>query len=193
MRLLIVGPPGAGKGTQATRLAAHYGVPTISTGDIFRSNIDRRTPLGVQVKEILDTGGYVADEITNVMVRGRLAEDDAAAGFLLDGYPRTKAQVDELDAILAESGLALDAVAELVVDREEVVARLVLRAETDGRTDDSEEVIRKRQDLYHQETAPLIETYQQRGLVVQVNGLGEVDEVATRLVAAIDGARRPPA
>jgi adenylate kinase len=193
MRLLIVGPPGAGKGTQATRLAAHYGVPTISTGDIFRSNIDRRTPLGVQVKEILDTGGYVADEITNVMVRGRLAEDDAAAGFLLDGYPRTKAQVDELDAILAESGLALDAVAELVVDREEVVARLVLRAETDGRTDDSEEVIRKRQDLYHQETAPLIETYQQRGLVVQVNGLGEVDEVATRLVSAIDGARRPPA
>jgi adenylate kinase len=193
MRLLIVGPPGAGQGPQATRLAAHYGVPTISTGDIFRSNIDRRTPLGVQVKEILDTGGYVADEITNVMVRGRLAEDDAAAGFLLDGYPRTKAQVDELDAILAESGLALDAVAELVVDREEVVARLVLRAETDGRTDDSEEVIRKRQDLYHQETAPLIETYQQRGLVVQVNGLGEVDEVATRLVAAIDGARRPPA
>lgn len=193
MRLLIVGPPGAGKGTQATRLAAHYGVPTISTGDIFRSNIDRRTPLGVQVKEILDTGGYVADEITNVMVRGRLAEDDAAAGFLLDGYPRTKAQVDELDAILAESGLALDAVAELVVDREEVVARLVLRAETDGRTDDSEEVIRKRQDLYHHETAPLIETYQQRGLVVQVNGLGEVDEVATRLVSAIDGARRPPA
>ncbi len=188
MRLLIVGPPGAGKGTQATLLAAHYGIPTISTGDIFRANIASGTPLGKQVKEILDAGGYVADETTNVMVRGRLAEDDVVGGFLLDGYPRTRAQVAALDTMLAETGVALDAVAELVVDREEVVGRLVQRAETDGRTDDSEEVIRKRQDIYRQETAPLLETYQRRGLVVQVDGLGEIQEVAARLVKAVDGA-----
>jgi adenylate kinase len=188
MRLLIVGPPGAGKGTQATLLAVHYGIPTISTGDIFRANIASGTPLGKQVKEILDAGGYVADETTNVMVRGRLAEDDVVGGFLLDGYPRTRAQVAALDAMLDETGVALDAVAELVVDREEVVGRLVQRAQTDGRTDDSEEVIRKRQDIYRQETAPLLETYQRRGLVVQVDGLGEIQEVADRLVKAVDRA-----
>jgi adenylate kinase len=159
MRLVILGPPGAGKGTQAARLAAHYGVPAVSTGDIFRANISEGTPLGVQVKEILDSGGYVSDDITNAMVRDRLAQPDAEPGFLLDGYPRTKAQVDELETMLAEGGHALDVVAELTVDREEIVDRLLRRAQTDGRTDDTEDVIRRRQQIYADETAPLVEVY----------------------------------
>jgi adenylate kinase len=187
-RLVILGPPGAGKGTQAARLAAHYGIPAISTGDIFRANIAQQTPLGQQVKAVLDSGGYVSDDITNAMVRDRLAQDDAAAGFLLDGYPRTKAQVDELDAMLAELGTALDLVVELTVDEDEVVSRLLRRAHTDGRTDDSEDVIRRRQQIYTDETAPLTEVYRARGLLVCVDGLGEMDDVTNRLVAAVDGA-----
>jgi adenylate kinase len=186
MRLVILGPPGAGKGTQAARLATHYGIPAVSTGDIFRANISQGTPLGVQVKEILDSGGYVSDEITNAMVRDRLAQDDAEPGFLLDGYPRTKAQVAELDAMLAEQGHALDVVAELTVDRDEIVGRLLKRAATDGRTDDTEAVIRKRQQIYADETAPLVEIYRERSLLVAVDGLGEVADVTDRLVAAID-------
>ena len=187
MRLVILGPPGAGKGTQAARLAVHYGIPAISTGDIFRSNIAEGTELGVQVKAIVDAGGYVPDEVTNAMVRDRLAQDDAAGGFLLDGYPRTRAQVDELDQMLVVAGSALDAVAELTVDPDEIVARLVRRAETAGRSDDAEETVRHRQEVYTQQTAPLTAVYGERGLLVQVDGMGEVDEVGTRLQQAIDG------
>lgn len=187
MRLVILGPPGAGKGTQAARLAEHYGIPAISTGDIFRSNIAGGTELGVQVKAIVDAGGYVPDEVTNAMVRDRLAQDDAAGGFLLDGYPRTRAQVDELDQMLAVAGSALDAVAELTVDPDEIVARLVRRAETAGRSDDAEETVRHRQEVYTEQTAPLTAVYGERGLLVQVDGMGEVDEVSTRLQQAIDG------
>lgn len=189
MRLVILGPPGAGKGTQAARLAVHYGIPAVSTGDIFRANIAEGTGLGLQVQGILDAGGYVSDDVTNKMVRDRLAQDDARGGFLLDGYPRTKAQVAELDAMLADAGTALDVVIELTVDPEEVVARLVRRARTDGRSDDTEEVIRRRQQLYHDETAPLTALYRERGLLVKVDGLGDVDEVTGRLVAALDGYR----
>ena len=185
MRLVILGPPGAGKGTQAGRLASHYGIPAVSTGDIFRSNIADGTDLGVQVKEILDSGGYVSDDITNAMVRDRLAQDDAQDGFLLDGYPRTRAQVDELDDILAEHGHALDVVVELTVDREEIVARLLRRAQTEGRVDDTEDVIRRRQQIYADETAPLVEVYRERGLLVPVDGLGEVEEITERLVSAL--------
>ena len=148
MRLIILGPPGAGKGTQAGRIAAEFGIPAISTGDIFRANIKNETELGRQVKDILASGGYVTDEITNAIVRDRLREDDAADGFLLDGYPRTLAQVDALDAMLAEDGHALDAVLELTVDEDAVVQRLLKRAEIEGRADDTEEVIRERQAIY---------------------------------------------
>jgi adenylate kinase len=190
MRLIILGPPGAGKGTQATRVAAGHGIPAISTGDIFRANIKNETELGKQVKHILASGGYVTDEITNAIVRDRLREDDASQGFLLDGYPRTLAQVDALDAMLAEDSHALDAVLELTVDEDAVVQRLLKRAEIEGRSDDTEEVIRERQAIYRRETAPLADVYAGRGLLVQVDGMGEVDEVTRRIDDALAGARR---
>ena len=185
MRLIILGPPGAGKGTQAARIAEHYGIPAISTGDIFRANIKNETELGKQVKEILASGGYVSDEITNAIVADRLAQDDCAPGFLLDGYPRTLAQVDALDAMLGERGSELDRVLELVVDDEVVVGRLLKRAEIEGRADDTEEVIRERMAIYHRETRPLSDTYRERGLLVEVEGQGEVDEVTQRVIAEL--------
>ncbi|EKA62421.1 adenylate kinase [Janibacter hoylei PVAS-1] len=185
MRLIILGPPGAGKGTQATQIAEHYGIPAISTGDIFRANIKNETELGLQVKEILASGGYVSDDITNAIVEARLAEDDAASGFLLDGYPRTTAQVTALDAMLAKGDHSVDKVLELVVDDEVVVQRLLKRAELEGRADDTEEVIRERMAIYHRETKPLSDAYAERGLLVTVDGEGEVDEVAERIVATL--------
>ena len=190
MRLIILGPPGAGKGTQAAKIAESYGIPAISTGDIFRANIKNETELGTQVKDILASGGYVTDEITNAIVRDRLFEDDAERGFLLDGYPRTAAQVDALDAILAEHDHKLEAVLELTVDEDAVVQRLLKRAETEGRDDDTEDVIRERQAIYRRETAPLTEIYAARGLLRQVDGMGTVDEVFTRLAHALEGVAR---
>ncbi|MFF2053064.1 adenylate kinase [Leifsonia sp. NPDC058194] len=184
-RLLIVGPPGAGKGTQASRITTVYGIPDISTGDIFRANIKNETPLGKQVKAIVDAGDYVPDSLTNQLVTDRLAEDDAANGFLLDGYPRTLAQVDYLDEMLAAQGQKLDAVIQLVADQDEIVARLTKRALEQGRADDSEEAIRHRQDVYLRETSPLVDVYSQRGLLIEVDGLGEIDEVAERVRTAL--------
>ncbi|CCI54524.1 adenylate kinase [Nostocoides jenkinsii Ben 74] len=186
MRLIIFGPPGAGKGTQASRIAERYGIPAISTGDIFRANIKAETPLGVQVKEILASGGYVSDEITNAIVADRLGQADCEPGFLLDGYPRTAEQVEALDAVLAESGRRLDAVLELTVDDDEVVGRLLRRAEIEGRADDTEDVVRERMAIYHAQTAPLAEMYAARDLLVQVDGLGDVDEVSARIGEALD-------
>ena len=185
MRLIILGPPGAGKGTQASRIAAHYDIPAISTGDIFRANIKNETELGKQVKEILASGGYVSDDITNAIVDSRLAEADCERGFLLDGYPRTTAQVSALDEMLARRDSALDRVLELVVDEEAVVARLLARAQTEGRVDDTEDVIRERLAIYHRETKPLSDAYRARGLLVEVDGLGEIDEVTERVIAAL--------
>lgn len=187
-RLLLIGPPGAGKGTQAVRLAEAYGIPAISTGDIFRSNVKNETELGKQAKAFMDAGNNVPDSLTNALVRDRLAEQDVANGFLLDGYPRTLDQVRELDEILAESGTALDVVVELQADPEVVVERLRKRAEIEGRTDDDESVVRHRLEVYAEQTEPLIGVYTERGVLVAVNALGSIDEVTERIVAAL-GAR----
>jgi adenylate kinase len=184
-RLLIVGPPGSGKGTQAKRISAAYGIPDVSTGDIFRANIKNGTPLGVQVKSIVDAGDYVPDSLTNALVAERLEEDDARNGFLLDGYPRTLEQVSFLDDLLAKKGQSLDGVIQLVADRDEVVARLTKRAQEQGRVDDSEEAIRHRQEVYLRETSPLIDVYRDRGLLIEVDGLGGVDEVGSRITQAL--------
>ena len=181
-----MGPPGAGKGTQARFVADHFGVPAISTGDIFRANVSQGTPLGVEAKRYMDAGEYVPDEVTNLMVRNRIDEDDAEPGFLLDGYPRTLAQVEELDGMIEFTGHRLDAVVVLTVDSEELVQRLLQRAVTDGRADDTEDVIRRRQEVYLEQTEPLIEVYRERGLLVEVDGMGEVDEVTARIFAALD-------
>ena len=184
MRLLIMGPPGAGKGTQAAVISQRLGIPHVSTGDLFRANLAQGTPLGVEARKYMDAGEYVPDSVTNGMVRSRLAEADAADGFLLDGYPRTVAQVAELDGML--SGKSLDRVIELTADTDEVVARLLNRAIEQGRADDTEDVIRRRLEVYAEQTAPLTALYKSRGLLVEVDGLGTVDDVTARIFDAIN-------
>ena len=186
MNLILMGPPGAGKGTQAKIIAERLSIPAISTGDIFRKNVSEETELGREAKRYMDAGDYVPDEVTNAMVRSRLAEDDAAGGFLLDGYPRTVAQVEELDSMLTERDSAIDVVVVLTVDRDEVVARLVKRAQAEDRSDETEVVMRYRQDVYAEQTAPLIETYAERGLLVEVDGMGAVSDVTTRVFEALE-------
>ena len=184
-RLLLIGPPGAGKGTQASRLASSFGVPAISTGDIFRANVANKTELGQKVKAIMDAGEYVPDDITNAIVADRLRETDARNGFLLDGYPRTPEQVAELDRVLAAEHEPLNAVVLIDADTDEVVTRLLKRAAEQGRADDTEEVIRHRMSVYAAQTAPLIDLYQQRGILVTVDGLGSVDDVTQRILSAL--------
>jgi adenylate kinase len=184
-RLVLLGPPGAGKGTQAKRLSQHLGIPAVSTGDIFRANVSGGTELGRTAQRYMDAGEYVPDEVTNAMVRDRLAQADADGGFLLDGYPRTAGQVRELDEMLAATGHALDGVVELVADTEEVVSRLLGRATEQGRSDDTEDVIRRRLRVYGEQTEPLVRLYADRGLLVRVDGIGAVDDVTSRLLAAL--------
>ncbi|MCW2786875.1 MAG: adenylate kinase [Marmoricola sp.] len=180
-----MGPPGAGKGTQASTIAAHFGIPAISTGDIFRANVSKGTELGIEAKRYMDAGEYVPDDVTNRMVRNRIDEPDATPGFLLDGYPRTLAQVEELDGMIGFTGHSLDAVVVLTVNPEELVQRLLERAKTEGRADDTEDVIRRRQEIYAEQTEPLIEVYRERGALIEVDGLGEIDEVTERIFAAL--------
>jgi len=186
MRLIIMGPPGAGKGTQAKQIAEHFGIPAISTGDIFRANVSQGTDLGVTAQGFMDAGEYVPDEVTNLMVRRRIDEADAVRGFLLDGYPRTLAQVEELDGMIVFTGHRLDAVVVLTVDSEEIVQRLLQRSALEGRADDTEDVIRRRQELYAEQTAPLIGVYRDRGLLVEIDGMGEVGDVTTRIFTSLD-------
>jgi len=186
MRLILMGPPGAGKGTQAKFVAEHFEIPAISTGDIFRANVSEGTELGLEAKRYMDAGEYVPDEVTNRMVRNRIDEPDAERGFLLDGYPRTLAQVEELDGMIEFTGHRLDAVAVLTVDEDEIVDRLLQRAQVEGRADDTEEVIRRRQEVYAEQTEPLIGVYRKRGILVEVDGMGEVSEVTQRVFDALD-------
>ncbi|MCI5825736.1 MAG: adenylate kinase [Arcanobacterium sp.] len=184
-RLVIVGPPGAGKGTQATTIAQAMGIPEISTGAIFRANIAGGTELGKRAQGYIDGGNLVPDEVTDAMVRARLGEPDAAAGFLLDGYPRNAHQVEELDRILADLGTQLDAVIELVIPDDAIVGRLLHRAEVEGRADDTEPVIRHRIEVYHQQTQPVVSAYERRGIVLAIDGVGTIPEVHDRIVAAL--------
>lgn len=187
-RLLLIGPPGAGKGTQATRLGEHFGIPAISTGDIFRENVKNETELGKKAKSYMDAGENVPDSLTNDLVQDRLSQADCADGFLLDGYPRTAAQVDALEDMLAAQSTRLDAAIELVADVEVVVDRLRQRSIDQGRSDDSEDVVRHRLEVYAEQTAPLIEVFQQRGLLVAVDGIGPIDEITERIVARLAAA-----
>ena len=184
-RMVLLGPPGAGKGTQAARIAERLNIPAISTGDIFRANVAGATELGTQAKAYMDKGEYVPDSITNAMVADRIAQADCENGFLLDGYPRTTAQVGELDSMLKAAGLALDVVVEITADAEAVVARLLKRAGEQGRADDTEPVIRHRLEVYAESTAPLAGIYAGRGLLVQVDGMGEIDAVTGRIMEAL--------
>lgn len=179
--LVLMGPPGSGKGTQAEVLASRLGIPAISTGDIFRAQVAAGTDLGRKAQRYLDAGEYVPDELTNAMVRERLAAEDARSGFLLDGYPRTIEQVKVLDDLLAAQDRQLDAVVVLEVDRDELVQRLLNRAQLEHRSDDTEEVIRRRLQIYTDQTLPLIEVYSDRGLVIPVVGAGEIHEVSQRI------------
>jgi adenylate kinase len=184
-RVLLIGPPGAGKGTQASRLSSKYDIPAISTGDIFRQIVKSETDLGKQAKVFMDAGDNVPDSLTNTLVRHRLAEDDARNGFLLDGYPRTVDQVRELDEFLAGHGAALDVVIELVAEPNETIERLRRRAAQQGRSDDDDAVVRHRLDVYHEQTEPLVDIYDSRGLLVKIDGHGSVDEVTDRITDAL--------
>jgi len=186
--MLIMGPPGAGKGTQATAIADRYQIPAISTGQMFRAHIAAQDELGMEISRIIAAGEYVDDEITNAVVDARLHEEDAQNGFLLDGYPRTLAQVAALDEILAADFHGkLDVVLSLVADPDELVGRLLKRAEIEGRADDNEETIRHRMAVYADETEPLLAVYRERGMLLEVDALGEIDEVSDRIAVALDG------
>ncbi len=187
VRLLLIGPPGAGKGTQAAILAQTFGIPAISTGDIFRENVRNETELGKRAKEFMDRGDNVPDSLTNELVEDRIGQADCVAGFLLDGFPRTAAQVDALNGMLSSQGTSLDAVVELVADVEVVVERLKKRAVEQGRTDDDESVVRHRLEVYREQTAPLIDLYGQSGLLVSVDGIGAIDEVTGRIMEQLSG------
>ncbi|MEU4319030.1 adenylate kinase [Nocardia fluminea] len=179
MRVVLLGPPGAGKGTQAVLLSEKLGVPHISTGDLFRANISQQTALGREAQKYMDAGDLVPSDVTNRMVEARVGEPDAANGFVLDGYPRTVDQADALKKILEHNGTTLDAVLCFVVAEDTVVERMLAR----GRADDTEDVIRNRLRVYREETEPLLEYYD--GLVVTVDGIGEVDEVNARALKAL--------
>lgn len=182
MRLLIMGPQGVGKGTQAALLSEHYGIPAISTGDIFRYNLKNQTELGKEAQAYMDRGELVPDELTNKIVKDRLAMDDAKNGWILDGYPRNAAQVAALDEMLADLGTPLDHAVALEAAREVLLDRMAKRAAEQGRSDDTPEAIAKRLETYERETAPLLDIYENRGMLIVVNGVGEIADINTRII-----------
>lgn len=184
-RLILVGPPGAGKGTQASIVSEKLGIPAISTGEIFRAEIAKGSDVGEIAARYINDGNLVPDEVTHEIVRRRLAEPDAANGFLLDGYPRTAAQVVELDKILDELGTKIDAIVELSIPDDEILKRLVSRAGKEGRLDDNEDVIQHRIKVYRETTEPIVSTYEERGQSIEVDGMGTIDEVRERIVEAV--------
>lgn len=191
MKLLIIGPTGSGKGTQAERISARLDIAAISTGEIFRDNVKNETPLGAEAKTYMDNGDFVPDSVTNKMVRDRLNQPDAQSGFSLDGYPRTATQVDYLDEILAENGEKIEVVLQLTANDEALVRRLLGRAKEAGRSDDNEIVIRHRLNLYHEQTEAVVAKYAERGIPEQVDGMGEIDKITNRLLAKISQPRAP--
>ncbi|MGH8914773.1 MAG: adenylate kinase, partial [Acidimicrobiia bacterium] len=180
MRLLFIGPPGAGKGTQAARVAERLGIPHISTGDMFRHHVSNGTDLGLKVDAIMKAGEYVPDEITVEMLRERMAEPDAENGFILDGFPRTEGQVEALDRLIGADGL--DTVLVFDVDEDALVERLLAR----GRADDTEDTIRNRFKVYQEQTAPLLEIYGDRGIVAHLDGMGQLDEITNRILSTLE-------
>ena len=185
MRLVLLGAPGSGKGTQATRLKEHLQVPHISTGDVLRAEVAAGTPLGLHAKEVMARGDLVSDDILRGMLKDRLSREDTRAGFILDGYPRNLEQAAALDALLAGLGQKFDAAVQLVVDNEQIIARLAGRAKAEGRSDDSPESVRHRLNVYDEKTAPVVDFYRQHGQLTVVDGVGTLDEVFTRIVEAI--------
>ena len=185
MRLVLLGAPGSGKGTQAARLKEHLQVPHISTGDLLRAEVAAGSPLGLQAKEVMARGDLVSDDILLGMLRDRFSRDDTRAGFILDGYPRNLAQAAALDKLLAELGQAFDAAVQLTVDNEQIIERLAGRAKAEGRADDTPESVRHRLNVYDQQTAPVIDFYRQHGQLTVVDGVGSLDEVFTRILEAI--------
>jgi adenylate kinase len=185
-RLLIIGPPGSGKGTQAEHIARHFSIPAVSTGDIFRTNVSKETPLGNEAGRYLDDGLFVPDHLTNALVKDRLLDEDVKGGFLLDGYPRTAPQVTELDNMLAAPGHRLDAVIELKAPDAELEQRMLLRAKEQGRKDDTVDVFRRRLDLYHRETHEVVSVYAGRGMVVSVDGSGDPGKITEAAIAAVE-------
>jgi adenylate kinase len=185
MRLVLVGPPGAGKGTQAQFLSEHYLIPHISTGDIFRANLKAGTPLGIEAQKFMDSGELVPESVTNEMVKDRLTHSDTANGFLLDGFPRNVAQAQVLSSVLTEKKMPLDAVLELQIDDSEIISRLNNRRSVESRADDAEEVIVHRLKVYHEQTAPIIEYYRTQGSLITISATGAVDEITKRAIAVL--------
>ncbi|ADH93069.1 adenylate kinase [Arcanobacterium haemolyticum] len=184
-RLILAGPPGAGKGTQATTVSQQLGIPAISTGEIFRAEIANKSDIGLEAQRYISEGNLVPDSVTNEIVRRRLARPDAVNGFLLDGYPRTLEQIDALEAMLAEDGLSIDAMVDIEIPDEEVEGRLLKRAEIEGRADDTPEVIAHRVKVYHDATEPIIGAFRDRNKLITIDGMGTIEEVRERIVTAV--------
>lgn len=189
-RLIIMGPPGSGKGTQAEHIAKHFSVPAISTGDLFRAHVRDGTSLGAEAGRYMDRGEFVPDHVTTAMLSRRLEDDDAGAGFLLDGYPRTVAQVESLDALLGTRHHALEAVLALTVSDDELMERMLLRAKDERRSDDTGPVIKRRLELYREQTRPVISAYEQRGILLTVEGSGQREMITAAAIAAVESVIR---